>query len=934
MCNEFMLRNNTSSLRARLPPLCVHCRKEFEKSQLKPIYHYALRCQLLSLKREQEQTQAGLVEDEEVLANENWTEVILNTTISCSACQMQVQPKLLNFCQHCQREVCVQCLAQHRESELQKAIMIQRRLKELLGVAETLGPMVEQVQNLPMTQMCVSDQFCKIDQHRNSLGLVKVDKLASPAPRPRSSTPHNIAYQSKRMTFATTTVKSRVKLFVGGLKPSHTESQMRQYFSQFGTVTECCIVRDYNTDESKGFGFVTYREVEAASRARATHPHLLNNEPVYVRPYKLKTKKEREAEEAAISSSSAKDENEMVGSKGDGSGICAKLKVNDLRLFVRYRNGSTSKQELNEYFSSYGNVRKVIMIPEGKSDDPWGRAFVDMVTPQEVEAILEARPHQMNGESLIVQPVNYRNTKKAKPFKPVGPLYQLAVNDIPPQTKKKTIEELFGKYGEVSKVKMKTKKHRATVTFCTAEALQEAVAAGPICINGVTLRVSPLGAHGCSFNGKVKLVDTSHDVCGSRQDNCGHNQGAQAKLRQHKKPTAQNADQTSHQLLVYDLPFQISKKRIRKFFSRFGAVTKVKVEEAKHEALVDFYTEGALKKAVEAIPPCDRDVDPCDPLPDGCMRIRIPEICGGDATYKLGVTDLPPEVEKKTIEELFGKYGEVSKVKMKTKKHRATVTFCTAEALQEAVAAGPICINGVTLRVSPLGAHGCSFNGKVNMIDSSRHDGDCADADRGGCGLGQDNCETQSEGKSMAETSLNNLAKVETNLAQEGGPLPFIVDACSLLEENHQTEAETVGRLHDQVNVVDTSLHDGNCVDHVSDVCGSKEDNCGTQSEDTCKAGTSGSNDTENVESSPPQDGGPLPPISGVSSPVLCNHQTEAETISSSHDKVEANGGPSQNLDFIVPKTVNPTSDMRNWETQPKDESKGEKGRSKACVLQ
>lgn len=104
----------------------------------------------------------------------------------------------------------------------------------------------------------------------------------------------------------TTGTKSRVKLYVGGLQPKHTEGQLRQHFAQFGSVTECCIARDYNTDESKGFGFVTFQEVEAASRARAACSHLLGDDIVYVRPFKLRTKKERQAEEAAVSCSSVK----------------------------------------------------------------------------------------------------------------------------------------------------------------------------------------------------------------------------------------------------------------------------------------------------------------------------------------------------------------------------------------------------------------------------------------------------------------------------------------------------------------------------------------------------------------------------------------------------------------------------------------------------
>ncbi|KAL5967685.1 DAZ-associated protein 1 [Taenia solium] len=190
--------------------------------------------------------------------------------------------------------------------DMRMVMATQKWLKGLLGDAETLGAMVEEVQHLSITQLHVSDQLCKIDQHLNDFDLIVVEETVSPAPLPRSSTWHSIGDQRETTSPITTGTKSRVKLYVGGLQPNHTEGQLRQHFGQYGSVTECCIARDYNTDESKGFGFVTFGEVKAASRALAAGSHLLSNDPVYVRPFKLRTRKEREAEEVAISCSPAK----------------------------------------------------------------------------------------------------------------------------------------------------------------------------------------------------------------------------------------------------------------------------------------------------------------------------------------------------------------------------------------------------------------------------------------------------------------------------------------------------------------------------------------------------------------------------------------------------------------------------------------------------
>lgn len=48
-----------------------------------------------------------------------------------------------------------------------------------------------------------------------------------------------------------------LKLFVGGL-PYETEDQtLREYFEQFGEIREAVVIKDRDTQKSKGYGFVS-----------------------------------------------------------------------------------------------------------------------------------------------------------------------------------------------------------------------------------------------------------------------------------------------------------------------------------------------------------------------------------------------------------------------------------------------------------------------------------------------------------------------------------------------------------------------------------------------------------------------------------------------------------------------------------------------------
>jgi hypothetical protein len=48
------------------------------------------------------------------------------------------------------------------------------------------------------------------------------------------------------------------KVFVGGLNPTTTTEELRAYFSDFGGVTDSCVITDSSSKASRGFGFVEF----------------------------------------------------------------------------------------------------------------------------------------------------------------------------------------------------------------------------------------------------------------------------------------------------------------------------------------------------------------------------------------------------------------------------------------------------------------------------------------------------------------------------------------------------------------------------------------------------------------------------------------------------------------------------------------------------
>ncbi|KAG2729997.1 hypothetical protein I3843_01G268800 [Carya illinoinensis] len=57
------------------------------------------------------------------------------------------------------------------------------------------------------------------------------------------------------------------KVFVGGLAWETPKEAMREHFEKYGEILEAVIISDKVTGRSKGYGFVTFKEAEAAKKA-------------------------------------------------------------------------------------------------------------------------------------------------------------------------------------------------------------------------------------------------------------------------------------------------------------------------------------------------------------------------------------------------------------------------------------------------------------------------------------------------------------------------------------------------------------------------------------------------------------------------------------------------------------------------------------------
>ncbi|KAG4151841.1 hypothetical protein ERO13_D04G098000v2 [Gossypium hirsutum] len=82
---------------------------------------------------------------------------------------------------------------------------------------------------------------------------------------------------------STTPDLAQRKLYIGGLSPDVTSEMLLNYFGRHGEIEEGSVAYDKDTNESRGFGFVTYKTTEAAKKAIDDPQKILGGRTIIVK---------------------------------------------------------------------------------------------------------------------------------------------------------------------------------------------------------------------------------------------------------------------------------------------------------------------------------------------------------------------------------------------------------------------------------------------------------------------------------------------------------------------------------------------------------------------------------------------------------------------------------------------------------------------------
>jgi len=158
------------------------------------------------------------------------------------------------------------------------------------------------------------------------------------------------------------------KIFVGGLSWETTNEELKEYFGQFGDITDCTLKTDPTTGRSRGFGFVTFVTSDEVSKVVNQESHTLNGRSI---------------------------DPKRAKARGGSEPI--------KKVFVGGLDPDTSEEEVRRYFGQYGTIAELNLPYDKIKGQRRAFCFITFDTDAEADECCKMAKHTVGEKEVDVK---------------------------------------------------------------------------------------------------------------------------------------------------------------------------------------------------------------------------------------------------------------------------------------------------------------------------------------------------------------------------------------------------------------------------------------------------------------------------------------------------------------------------------------------------